>query len=70
VRFVDGRNDCWRVWGEGVLPCGRTLDAIRGAGFRGPLALHLPGDRYSLDPVAADRRNLAALAPVLAERGF
>ena len=70
VRFVDGRNDGWRVWGEGVLPCGRTLDAILAEGFRGPLALHLSGDRYALDPIAADRRNLAALAPIVAERGF
>jgi protein FrlC len=70
VRFVDGRNDGCRVWGEGVLPCGGTLDALRAAGFRGPLALHLSGDRYALDPVAADRRNHAALAQVLRERGF
>jgi protein FrlC len=61
VRFVDGRNDGCRIWGEGCIPCGRTLDELGAAGYLGTLGLHLSGDRYTLDPATADHRNLAFL---------
>lgn len=69
VRFVDGRNDGRRTWGEGCIPCGSTLEALQGTGYRGPLSLFLAGERFALDPASADRRNLVALERFLGDGG-
>lgn len=61
LRFIDARNDGPRIWGEGCLPCRRSLEAVADSGYKGVLSLRLPADRYDVDPAMADCKNLEAI---------
>ena len=66
VHVVDGSPSGHLVWGDGTLPLGRYLSELAGAGYAGTLTFEPFGNgSYALDPVAAWRRNLDAIAPHL-----
>ena len=66
VRFSDGNYNGYRIWGEGCLPCEKFLRELDACGYRGPLSLTLPGERYSGDPAGAQHRLLAHLRQAMA----
>ena len=63
IRFVDGRPQGRLVWGDGLRPLEDHLNWAEKYGYEGLFSLALNDARYLEDPKAADRRNMAALAP-------
>ena len=62
VRLCDGNYHGYRAWGEGCLPMERYRRALAAAGYRGPLSLYLPGERYTSAPAHADEAMLRAIS--------
>lgn len=65
VRFQDGRGCRGRVWGEGVFPSETFARQLLCSGYTGFVSINDCTDRYQEDPAGADRRNRAAVLPLL-----
>jgi protein FrlC len=64
VQLVDGTPAGHLVWGDGTLPLGDYLTELAGSGYAGKITFEPFGNgSYALDPLAAWKRNLAAIAP-------
>ncbi len=68
VHIVDGAPAGHLVWGDGELPMDTYMSALIAAGYTGKLSFEPFGTgSYAMDPEAAWARNVAALAPWLAQ---
>ena len=66
VQLVDGTPAGHLVWGDGHLPLGQYVTELAESGYAGKLTFEPFGNgSYALDPVAAWRRSLDAIAPYL-----
>ena len=66
VQIVDGTPVGHLVWGDGTLPLGRYVSELTESGYAGKITFESFGNgSYALDPVAAWKRNLAAIEPYL-----
>lgn len=65
VRFQDGRGCRGRIWGEGVFPSETFARQLLHSGYTGFVSINGCTDRYQEDPAGADRRNRAAVLPLL-----
>jgi protein FrlC len=66
VQLVDGTPAGHLVWGDGTLPLGDYLTELAGSGYAGKITFEPFGNgSYALDPIAAWKRNLAAIEPYL-----
>jgi protein FrlC len=66
VQLVDGTPAGHLVWGDGNLPLGDYLKALAESGYAGKITFEPFGNgSYALDPIAAWKRNLAAIAPFI-----
>lgn len=66
VQLVDGNPAGHLVWGDGNLPLGRYVSDLAEAGYAGKITFEPFGNgSYALDPIAAWKRNLAAIEPYL-----
>jgi fructoselysine 3-epimerase len=66
VQIVDGTPAGHLVWGDGTLPLGRYVSELAESGYAGKITFEPFGNgSYALDPVAAWKRNLAAIEPYL-----
>jgi protein FrlC len=66
LQLVDGTPAGHLVWGDGTLPLGDYLQALADAGYAGKITFEPFGNgAYALDPIAAWKRNLAAIEPYL-----
>lgn len=66
VHIVDGTPAGHLAWGDGNLPLGDYLEQLGRHGFAGTLTFEPFGNgSYALDPIAAWRRCLGAIAPHL-----
>lgn len=66
VQLVDGTPAGHLVWGDGTLPLDDYVSELAERGYAGKITFEPFGNgSYALDPVAAWRRNLAAIAPYL-----
>jgi protein FrlC len=69
VQIVDGTPAGHLVWGDGTLPLDAYASELAERGYAGKITFEPFGNgSYALDPVAAWRRNLAAIAPYI-DRG-
>ena len=66
VQIVDGTPAGHLVWGDGTLPLGHYVSDLAESGYAGKITFEPFGNgSYALDPVAAWKRNLAAIEPYL-----
>jgi protein FrlC len=66
VQLVDGNPAGHLVWGDGDLPLGRNVNELAENGYAGKITFEPFGNgAYALDPIAAWKRNLAAIEPYL-----
>jgi protein FrlC len=66
VQLVDGTPAGHLVWGDGNLPLGDYLTTLAESGYSGKITFEPFGNgSYALDPIAAWKRNLAAIAPFI-----
>lgn len=63
VHLIDGRPTGHLAWGDGELPLGEYLTALRDAEYEGFMTVELFGDgRYARDPLPALWQSYAAIA--------
>lgn len=67
AHFTDGRNNGYRVWGEGCYPMKKYLDELYYNGYTGYLGQNLPNEDYFTDPAEADKKNFAAIRQYFTE---
>jgi protein FrlC len=66
VQIVDGTPAGHLVWGDGTLPLGRYVNELAEFGYGGKITFEPFGNgSYALDPIAAWKRNLAAIEPYI-----
>jgi protein FrlC len=66
IQLVDGTPAGHLVWGDGTLPLGDYLKELADSGYAGKITFEPFGNgSYALDPIAAWKRNLAAIEPYL-----
>lgn len=69
IHFTDGKPAGRLVWGEGLHPLDDWAAALEAYGYTGTLGQLLTKEAYFFDPEQADRKNIAALAPYVAQEG-
>lgn len=54
LHFIDGNPYGHLAWGDGTCHLADMLECLQAHGYQGPIGLEVVGDRYNLDPAAAD----------------
>lgn len=57
IRFTDGNYNGYRTWGRGCYPGEKYLKEILSIGYKGPISLQIPGERYADNPAEQDKEN-------------
>jgi protein FrlC len=61
THFTDGRNNGYRVWGEGCYPMKKYLYELYHNGYTGYLGQKILNEDYFTDPAEADRKNFTSI---------
>jgi len=67
LHFVDGTPYGHLAWGDGDRPLDAWLSVLDAHGYTGALTQEITDSRYFADPLAADRKSMAALRPYFQE---
>jgi len=58
MHFIDGTPYGHLIWGDGNHHLGRFIESLNRHGYQGYLGQEITDNRYYLDPMAADMRNM------------